>query len=341
MVTNRYLKWLSGTPSCWWNDSAVLQDMDQAIENGATGVTTNPVLVARTLYDAPDFWRPYLQRARRLKKDERVEELIRLVTVEIAKKFLPVHEASCGRQGYVCAQVNPNLQGDADAMILMGRRLAGWAPNIAVKLPATAAGLEGIEELSAAGITTVGTVSFTTPQAIEVARRQHLGIERAKAAGLKPGAAFSVVMVGRLDDYLRDVALDCKADIYESDIRQAGVACIKRAYSICGERGYQSMLMPAAMRGAYHGVWLAGAGMSMSIAANIQAEFETETGLVEHYAEPVAEDVIERLMKVPDFARAYEPDGMEPREFITFGLTQRTLSQFAEAGWARIAGFEI
>jgi transaldolase len=36
---------------------------------------------------------------------------------------------------------------------------------------------------------------------------------------------------------------------------------------------------------------------------------------------------------MPEFVRAYEPDGMEPSEFVGFGATQRTLSQFAEAGW--------
>jgi hypothetical protein len=44
-------------------------------------------------------------------------------------------------------------------------------------------------------------------------------------------------------------------------------------------------------------------------------------------------DVIERLSQIPDFVRAYEPDGMEPADFITYGVTQRTLSQFIESGW--------
>jgi len=337
MVTNTYLKWLSATDSFWWNDSAVLSDMDQAIENGATGVTTNPLLVRRSLFANPDFWRPYVQGAKGLKKDDKVEEIIRSVTVEVAKKFEPVYRATNGAQGFVCAQVNPNLQGDADKMIEMGKRLAAWAPNIAVKLPATAAGLEAIEELSALGLTTVGTVSFTTPQAIEIARRQQIGIGRAK----KPGAAFSVVMVGRLDDYLRDVARDMRSSVPESDIIQAGTACIKRAYAVCKERGYASHLMPAGMRGAYHAVSLAGAEMSMSLAANIQALLEKETGHVERIGEPVPKDVIDRLMTIPEFARAYEPDGMKAREFIAFGTTQRTLSQFIEAGWAPIEEFEV
>jgi transaldolase len=315
--------------------------MDQAIENGAMGVTTNPLLVKRSLFANPGFWRPYMQGAKGLKDDEKIEELIRTVTVEIAKKFEPIHKATNGEQGYVCAQVNPNYQGDADKMLEMGRRLAAWAENIAVKLPATAAGLEVMEELSALGITTVGTVSFTTPQAVEIARRQQIGIERAKKAGLKTGAAFSVIMVGRLDDYLRDAAHDMRSSVPESDIIQAGTACIKRAYSICKERGYASVLMPAGMRGAYHTVALSGADMSMSVAANIQDLLQKETEHIEHIGEPVPKDVIDRLMTIPEFARSYEPDGMKPCEFLAFGTTQRTLSQFIDAGWAPIKEFEL
>jgi len=341
MVTNQYLKWLSGTASSWWNDSAVFSGMDQAIENGATGVTTNPPLVRRSLYADPGFWRPYLQGAKGLKKAEKIEEIIRLVTVEITKKFIPIFEATKGKQGYVCAQVDPNLQGDADAMIAMGLRLAAWAPNIAVKLPATAAGIEAIEELTSLGKTTVGTVSFTVPQVLEVARRQQLGIERAVKNGIKPGAVFSVVMCGRLDDYLRDVVKDSRAQVPESDIIQSGTACIKRAYLICKEHGYASLPIPAGLRGAYHVTALAGADMIMSLSANIHDMVNTITDLSEHINEPVAKDTIDRLMTIPEFIRAYEPDGIKPGEFLSCGVTQRTLSQFIESGWAPIEEFEI
>ena len=71
MVTNKYLKWLSETDGYWWTDSAVYSTMDEAIENGATGVTTNPILVKNSLYADPDFWRPYLKSAEGLKGDEK------------------------------------------------------------------------------------------------------------------------------------------------------------------------------------------------------------------------------------------------------------------------------
>ncbi len=341
MVTNDYMKWLSSTTSCWWIDSANLNEMDQAIENGATGVTTNPLLVKRSLYGFREDWKPYLaDMDKSLKGDEKAEELIRRVTVQVAAKFEPIFRATNGVQGYVCAQVNPCYPGDTDLMLNMAKRLSKWAPNIAVKLPATAAGLDAMEECAALGITTVGTVSFTVPQAVEIARRQWMGEQRAKKAGITPGKAFSVVMVGRLDDYLRDVAHDNRAAVLESDIRKSGTAVIKRAYAIVRERGYSAKLMPAGMRGGYHALELAGADMSMSIGTGIQqmllaAPMPYSEGILED----VESDVIARLMTMREFVRAYEPDGMRPEDFISYGTSQKTLSQFVEAGWFPIQAY--
>jgi transaldolase len=271
---------------------------------------------------------------------ERTEEIIRIVTVAIAEKFLPVYRRTDGAQGFVCAQVDPNFQGDADKMIEMAKRLHGWAENIAVKLPATAAGLEAMEACAALGMTTVGTVSFTVPQAVEIARRQTIGVHLAVDAGRKPGQHFSVVMVGRQDDYLRDVIHDAKTEIPEAFIRQAGTAVIKRAYEIVRREGYVSSLMPAGMRGAYHVTELAGAAMSMSVSPNIQAALAQEPEPYrERIDEPVGKDVIECLLTVPEFRRAYEPDGMLPADFLSYGLAQRTLSQFVDAGWGGITDY--
>ena len=341
MVTNQYLKWLSETTTYWWNDSADMNSMDEAIANGATGVTTNPLLVKRSLYGNPEYWRPYLESAKGLTGDAKVEEIIRCITIKVAEKFLPIYEATNGEQGYVCAQVNPKKQGDTQAMVEMGLRLAAWAPNIAVKAPGTAAGIRAIEELAAQGVTTVGTVSFTAPQAVAIAAAQQRGIERCIAAGKKPGKAFSVIMVGRLDDYLRDVIHDLQLDIPESDIIQAGTAAIKKAYTICKERGYVSKLMPAGMRGGYHAVALAGADMSFSLSAGIHTALAKETEFVEHINEPVADDVITRLLTATEFDRAYNLEKLPMDEFIAYGASQRTLSQFVEAGWGPIAEFQI
>ena len=215
-----------------------------------------------------------------------------------------------------------------------------WAPNIAVKLPATAAGLDVLEDCVAEGITVTATVSFTVPQAVEIAKRHGAGIERAKRQGVGPGKCFAVIMIGRLDDYLREVAHDNQAAVSEADIRQAGLAVTKRAYGIYRECGYEAVLLVAALRGDYHLTELAGAELLMSIHPSSQEWFVSRDHPREERIElPVAEETLDRLRRMPEFVRSYEPDGMAPCEFVGFGATQRTLSQFSEVGWKLMENF--
>jgi transaldolase len=203
-----------------------------------------------------------------------------------------------------------------------------------VKLPATAAGLDVLEDCVADGINVTSTVSFTVPQVLAIAERHRKGTERAKASGVKPGKCFSVIMIGRLDDYLREVANDNGAEVSEADIRQSGLAVTKRAYQLYKERGYEAVLLVAALRGPYHLTELAGADVVMSIHPSSQDAFiNQDYPREERIGVPVDREVIDRLSTMPEFVRAYEPDGMDPKEFVTFGATQRTLSQFCEMGW--------
>ena len=125
-----------------------------------------------------------------------------------AEKMMPEYEASQGRSGFVCAQVNPARAGDRDCMYGMAKRFNAWAPNIAVKLPATGAGLDVLEDCVAEGITTTATVSFTVPQVVAIAERHRAGIARAKRKGISPGKCFAVIMIGRLDESRLSAILD-------------------------------------------------------------------------------------------------------------------------------------
>jgi transaldolase len=320
-----YLGWLrEHTATRWWHDSADPGELDVALAHGAVGVTTNPVLASVALKTNRDRWRDAIGcvLAQSLPAEQKAEALLH-VAVSAAARRLP---------GFVCAQVNPARAGDRECMAAMAKRVHAWAPNIAVKLPATAAGLDVLEDCIAQGITTTATVSFTVPQVLAIAERHRAGQVRARQLGVEPGHCFAVIMIGRLDDYLRDVARDARRAVTETDICQAGLAVAKRAYSMYRERSYDTVLLVAALRGSYHLTELAGADLVMSIHPAYQGplmshDFPLETRI----DRPVREDVIERLQQLPDFIRAYEPDGMDASEFMTFGLTQRTLSQFAVA----------
>ena len=339
-----YLKWLVGdTHTTWWHDSADPDELKRGLEHGATGVTTNPVLVARTLSNNRS-WLPKIKTALSADCDpeQQAEALTRVVVTQAAARLEPQHERTSGRLGYVCAQVNPARAGDRETMLSMAKRFHSWAPNIAVKLPVTAAGLDVLEECTAEGITITATVSFTVPQVIAVAERYRRGIRRAEKNGRKPGQCFAVIMIGRLEDYLRDVAKDWRADISESDIRQVGLAIAKRAYSIFHKRGYEAVLIVAALRGTYHVTELAGAELIMSIHPRYQAMLLSEGVRREERIDlDIPPDVIGRLSALPEFVRAYERNAMTPEEYIAYGATQRTLSQFSEAGWKLLESLRV
>lgn len=339
-----YLYWaINNTKTTWWHDSAEPSELERGIERGAVGATTNPFLSHLALSRNKSTWAKQIESV--LSKDaepeKRAEALMSIAITHAARQLEPEYEKSGGQMGYVCAQVNPARAADRGSMLSMARRFHAWAPNIAVKLPVTAAGLDVLEDCTAEGITITATISFTVPQVIAIAERYRRGIQRAKKDGVEPGKCFAVIMIGRLDDYLRDAALDYQADISESDIQQAGLAVSKRAYSIYKQRGYEASLIVAALRGSYHMTELTGAEIIMSIAPPYQEILLSEQlPCEERIDRPIPSEVIERLSKLPEFVRAYEPEGMSQKDFIAYGVTQRTLSQFYEIGWKRLENFQ-
>jgi transaldolase len=342
-MSGTYLDWVAGsTLTGWWHDSAEAAELELGLKRGAIGVTTNPFLSNLALLKDRQLWAAEIDRAlaQNLPPEQKAEALMRIVVTKTAAKLMPRFERSQGRSGLVCAQVNPMRAGDRECMLSMARRFHSWAPNIAVKLPATAAGLDVLDECVAEGITVTATVSFTVPQAIAIAERHLAGAARAREKGIEPGKCFATIMIGRLDDFLREVAHDSGAAVGESDIRQAGLAATKRAYAIYRERGYQAVLLIAALRGDYHLTELAGADLLMSIAPAWQDVFVTrDLPREDRIDKPIPPDVLQRLRGMPEFVRAYEPDGMTPSEFMGFGATQRTLGQFVDAGWRLMENF--
>jgi transaldolase len=342
MSGRNYLSWLATeTPTAWWHDSGDPAELDRAMANGAVGVTTNPVLAATAIRANRDTWRDAIRDAVEGARTPaaKAERLMRIVVREAARRLEPTWRTTEGAQGYVCAQVNPSLAGDRAAMEDMARRLDAWAPNIAVKLPGTAAGLDVMERLVADGITTTITLGFTVPQVLATGRRFQEASRR-RRPGSRNGRAFAVIMIGRLDEYLREVCADNGDTISDEEIRWAGLAVVKRAYRAYRENGFGATLMVAALRGTYHMTNLAGAGLVMSIHPTYQkALLEPGVERTLRIDEPVPAPILAKLERVSEFVKAYEPDGLTEKEMVGYGATQRTLSQFIESGWKLLEQF--
>jgi len=344
LTENAFLRWMaSNTKSDWWNDSGKPEEIKTAISNGATGVTLNPLLVNRTLLELRDYWKPKLEHLpKSLTGSKRAEEIVRIITCEAASLVEPIYKETGGELGYVCAQVNPGKAYDSEYMFEMAKRFNSWAPNIAVKLPITRAALDTLEECVAIGMTIVMTVGYSVSQSIAVAERYEKGLARAEANGIRPGKCFSVIMIGRLDEYLKEAAIDNRAKATEDDIFQAGVTVTKRAYSIYKKKGYKPKLIASGLRLGAQVANLAGGDILFSLSPNIQ---EQVLKIQEPYEEkidiPTDKDVVDRLMTVKDFVKAYEPDGLSLDEYIAFPPAQRTLTQFNEVGWLQMETYGL
>lgn len=340
-----YLHWLvKNTATTWWHDSADKDELALALKYGATGVTTNPVLNIKTLRKDGAKMFPELNQPewRTLATAERSEWLTSIVVQRAARTMESEFKRSAERDGYVCAQVNPLLAGNREKMLAMARRFSKLGPNIAVKLPATSAGMDVLEQCIGEDITCTMTVSFTVSQVLAAAEHHARGIHIAAQKGTRAGRCFSVIMIGRVDDYLREIVADTRASVTEEMIRQAGLAIVKRAYGLLVEKKSQVRLCVAALRGTYHMTEIAGGDFIMSIHPKYQEPFRGFDIPCEIKMDhPLDKTVINHLMKVPEFVRAYEPDGLRPEEYISYGLTQRTLSQFSETGWNPLETFSV
>ena len=115
----------------------------------------------------------------------------------------PTFDASGGRDGFVSFECTPDLADNAEATIEQGmdlwNRLA--RPNTMIKVPATAAGLTAIEELTARGVNVNVTLLFSVARYEQVIDAYMRGLERRVASGKAVNAIASVAsfFVSRVD----------------------------------------------------------------------------------------------------------------------------------------------
>lgn len=149
-------------------DTAIYEEIQEAVTWGVIdGVTTNPTLIAKAGHD----------------HEEQVKRICALI-------------------GNVSAEV---VSEKADDMIVEGRRIAKWHPNVIVKVPLTTEGLAAGKVLAAEGTRINVTLCFSVNQAL-------------LAAAI--GAYIVSPFAGRLDDINED-GMRAVADIVSAYRQQS------------------------------------------------------------------------------------------------------------------------
>ena len=140
------------SPTDVWNDSCSPRELEYAIGNGAVGATTNPSIVLGVLKKEFAAWKGRLGQLvaenPTATEDAIAWQLIEEMGLRGAEMLLPVFERERRLKGRLSMQTNPVNYMDFSQLVEQAVHFDGLAPNIQVKIPATAAGIAAIEEVT-------------------------------------------------------------------------------------------------------------------------------------------------------------------------------------------------
>ena len=317
-----------------WNDSCSCKELSYAIENGGCGATTNPVIVYNVLAKELPEWEETILNMIKANpsatEDDLAWTLIKAMGSKAAHLLDDIFESTKGQRGRISFQTNAKYYQNKELMIEQALDLSSQVKNSQVKVPASKAGIEAMEELTYRGVSINATVSFTVSQAIAVAEAVERGLKRREAEGLDITWMHPVctIMVGRVDDYLKDFYGHSDTLLSSEAFEQAGVAVMKKAYKIYKERGYKTKLLVAAFRNQHHFIDFIGGDIILTIPYAWQKKYNGfDTPVVNNMDTDVDEKVLNELLKHEEFRKAYTED-LAPEDFQHYGAFIATINQF-------------
>jgi transaldolase len=239
---------------------------------------------------------------------------------------------------------------DGERMLAQGLQIAAMGENVMVKIPGSKTGYEVIEELTARGISTNNTTAFTVSQYQRGMKAVANGRARAQALGINIDRWRSVIThmsarLGNIGD-LSDEADLRGLNLSREDIQHGEIAVLKRGYHYGRDNNYPSKMLQCSMRvyddakagtaSSWHIEKIAGGDFVYTcppsyVAGLMHAEDRLKPFDAHAIDEEIPSDVLERLLKLPYFRRAYEYDGLAEEEFVGFGAFAATAAEFAKA----------
>lgn len=203
------LKSLIATGTKLWLDSIDPELVRKNFAAGATGATSNPIIVSDLIKTG--------------RFDAQIEKLIEqglddtaiawAMTDQLVKDaqavFAPVWEQTGGNNGYVSFELDPLLEDVANPppheqrvkrYIELGKKWSAGHTNRMIKVPATAAGLDALEALAAHGVTLNVTLIFSQRQ-YQIARDNVWRGAQRRAKGLAGFKSVYSIFVSRVDVY--------------------------------------------------------------------------------------------------------------------------------------------
>jgi len=139
------------------------------------GATSNPAIFKNAILNSPAY-KEQITSLGNIAPKEKYEAIAIYDISKAADILRPLYDK--GDDGYVSIEVDPSLCDDAKATINEGKRLFKSInrSNVMIKVPATSAGYEAMEELTSVGIPVNATLIFKKEQAIACANAFKRGV---------------------------------------------------------------------------------------------------------------------------------------------------------------------
>jgi transaldolase len=174
-------------------------------EYAVTGATSNPTIFAKAITGS-DRYDDQLRAAFGSGVRDPQELFFELALDDVSRAadlLGPAYDESDGRDGFVSFECTPDLADDSDATTHQALELWGRLarPNVMIKVPATAAGIPAIEELTARGVNVNVTLLFSVARYEQVIDAYMNGLERRLASGepIQGIASVASFFVSRVD----------------------------------------------------------------------------------------------------------------------------------------------
>ena len=201
-----------------WLDSIDPDLVREAKAYGATGATSNPIIVADLLKTGrfDDALRAWITEGR--DRSEVAWLMTDRLVSEAQQAFWDVYQATEGNDGYVSFELDPLIEdpgtgldqaGKVEAYVRLGKQWSTGHPNRMIKVPATEAGIASLEELASAAVPLNVTLIFSMRQYQAARDAIYRGIQRSDGQA-RVKSVYSI-FVSRVDVYTAQHCPDLEA----------------------------------------------------------------------------------------------------------------------------------
>lgn len=217
-----------------WLDGVEPDDVKRNRTQGISGATSNPIIISEVLKSGKFDDRISVHSEKGLDDDAIAWALDDELVKSAQAVFLPVWEQTHGNDGYVSFELDPLIEDETTPMphadrvkryIELGKKWSAGHKNRMIKVPATPAGLDALEELAAAGLTLNVTLIFSERQ-YKIARDNVWKGAQRRKDGLDHFKSVYSIFISRLDVYTEKQV----PDLSPAAQGQVGIVNVKRIW---------------------------------------------------------------------------------------------------------------